>query len=37
MYLPLNFKEVRHKYRQCDCGQLGSFQEAVKILTNTVQ
>ena len=23
---PLKLKEVRHKYRQCDCGQLGLFQ-----------
>ena len=26
MYPPLNLKEVRHEYRQCDCGQLGLFQ-----------
>lgn len=26
MYPPLKLKEVRHKYRQCDCGQLGFFQ-----------
>ena len=26
MYPPLNLKEVRHEYRQCDCGQRGLFQ-----------